>query len=490
MSILTDATALRTDARGRRWIPITVLSVAAVLSFALHFRPGEVAFLEEWPLAEYWNEHGLLGFAAHYGPWSASRPLHLVPTALGLLLGGGSPVGIFAILGLVAAGQFLLVMWALKPVQPPFVVAVAIGLFVSLHPLWAAGYLQRFLPAQTAVLVVIVVVGAVVRFVGGGRVHWLWIAGACTAIALCIYPGPAAAVPLLTLSVCLAMKSSLRRLASVIAAVLVPAALVTLYSLVVVRVFTPSGSSYESSTVDVAAVASPVQTLTMIADTLVAEGRLILLAMVVVIAIAVTLGVTRIMTPRSAVVMAVVALCGPACAVVFFGNASWLHDIDRVSYASSLGALAALLAWPLAAARVHRGVQTTLALALIAVSVVGAVRGVESWQPFISLQHKLFTQIAPIAAEVQEGQIIVVVDHSGTYGSEYTLPQYYISSASHIMTGRATQVWLCSMPGDPPLDSAGECTVDALGPNAVKVSTFEVPHGSVDIYLASKVPNG
>ena len=115
----------------RSWVRIAFVVLGVAVVFMTHFRPWEVAFLEEWPLAELWSDRGGLAFAANYFEWSLSRPLHLVPTAIGLALTGGAPFGIFLILGLVAVGQFLFVFWALRPVAKSFWATGAVALFIA-----------------------------------------------------------------------------------------------------------------------------------------------------------------------------------------------------------------------------------------------------------------------------------------------------------------------------------------------------------------------
>ena len=476
----------RTHRGWRAGIPPVVLVLGAVLSFAAHFRPWEVGFLEEWPLAEIWIERGGLGFAANFAEWSLSRPLHLIPTGLGLAISAGQPWGIFLILGLVAAGQFLVTVWAVRGALASRWVSGAVALFVSLHPLWPGGYLQRFLPAQTAVLALAVTIGFLMRWLrSGGRQRLVWAAGA-TMLGLCVYPGTAAVTPLAALVLALAIRSPLRRRTAAVVVVLAASAAVTIYSLVIARLITPSGATYEAGNIAIGAAGGVREVVTYIASTLVNQGPWLVLAIVGVCAAGAALSLLGAIPPATGWLMAGAALVSPVGALVFFGNTAWLQDIDRLGYTTSLGIAVALVVWPVTTTGARPHLQAALAAALIAVALIGGFVGIRHWQPYIALQHQLFDELAPVVAEADGDEIVVVVDHSGTFGTQYTLPQIYISSASHLMNADDTEVWLCSLPGDPPLVGAGVCDARDTGDDLRLVRTFSVPAGQVDLFISRR----
>ena len=474
----------------RSWVRIAFVVLGVAVVFMTHFRPWEVAFLEEWPLAELWSDRGGLAFAANYFEWSLSRPLHLVPTAIGLALTGGAPFGIFLILGLVAVGQFLFVFWALRPVAKSFWATGAVALFIALHPLWSGGFLQRFLPAQTAGLALIIGAGFVIRWLMRGQARWIIAAAVTVFLGLCVYPGAAAAAPLMALVVALAVRTTWRR--RIIAVVVVTGAsvLMTVYSLVIARLIIPGGASYEAGNFVSGSIGGPSEFVTYVGSALLGRGLGILLGVFAVAVLGAVLALTSAIPHWAGWLMTGTAVVSPLCTIVFFGNVAWLQDVERIGYATSLGLGVALLVWPLTSRGRRPRFEVVVASVLVVFALIGAVRGVQHWQPYIALQHQLFDELAPAVHEASGDDFVVVVDHSGTFGAEYTLPQGYISSASHLMNDDNTRVWLCSLEADPPLGGAGVCNPADTGVDMRLVNTFSVPNGEVDIFISRPQTDG
>ncbi len=458
--------------------------------FLAHFRPWEVAFLEEWPLAEIWTYRGGDAFIANFFEWSLSRPLHLVPTALGLALTGGAPWGIFLVLGIVAASQFVGVLWALRTTSRSFWINGAVALFISLHPLWPGGYLQRFLPAQTAALALVLAAGMLIRWLQQGRVGWIVGSVIVLIVGLCVYPGPAMAAPLMALVVALAVETTWRRRVIGIVVVTAASASVTLYSLLIVRLIAPGGATYEAGNIAAGSVGGPRAIVSHVGSVLLGSGFVVLVGILLVTLLGGILALTGSVPDRAGWLTAGTAAVSPVCALVFFGNVAWLQDVERVAYATSLGLGVALLVWPITSLGRRPRVEVFIAALLVVGSLLGAVRGVNHWQPYIALQHQLFAELEPVVAEADGDEIVVVVDHSGTFGTEYTLPQSYISSASHVMHDDNTRVWLCSLAEDPALFGAGVCDPRDTGDDLRLVRSFEVPKGTVDIFIGVPPPAG
>ncbi|WP_433586460.1 hypothetical protein [Microbacterium hydrocarbonoxydans] len=469
----------------RPWLRPALVVLGALVAFAAHFRPWEVAFLEEWPLAEFWMERGGFAFAANYFEWSLSRPLHLAPTGLGLALSGGTPFGIWVVLGLVAAGQFLAVVWALRSVGRSFWVTGAVALMISLHPFWPGGYLQRFLPAQTAALALFLAAGLLIRYLQQGRVRWIVWAGVAIILGLCVYPGIAVASPLMALVVALAVPSSWKRRIIGTVTITVSAAIVMLYSLVIARMIVPGGATYESGNFAPATVGGPREFVMHVGTVLVGPGFVVLGGIIFIALLGGALALAGAIPQWAGWLITGTAAVSPACVLVFFANILWLQDVERVAYATSLGLAIALLVWPLTSLGQRVRLEAVIAIVLVAITLVGAVRGIHRWQPYIALQHQLFSELAPVVKEAEGDEIVVVVDHSGMFGSEYTLPQHYMSSASHVMNGDPTRVWLCYLPTDPPLAGAVPCNDADTGKDLRLVSSFTVPQGDVDIYIGT-----
>lgn len=463
--------------------------VGAIVAFAVHFRPWEVAFLEEWPLAAYWVSQGPVGFVEHYFEWSLSRPLHLVPTEIGLAITGGSPGGIFLVMGIVAAGQFVLVVWALRPVSRSFWLSASVAFVVALHPLWPGGFLQRFLPAQTAALALIIVAGLLIRWLQHGRVRTIVLAAVVLLLGLCVYPGPAVAAPLVALVLAVAVQAPLRRRLVALLTIIASSAAMTLYSLVITRLINPGGGGYEAGNFAPATMAGARQLLPYLGAALLDQGHLILAGVFALMILGAVLALVGAIPHWAGWLISATALVSPLCAVVFFGNVAWLQDIDRIGYATSLGLIAALAIWPITSLPRPR-LEGAAAIILAIAALAGAASGVQHWQPYIQLQHRLFAELAPVVHEATGDEVVVVIDHSGTYGSAFTLPQYYISSASQVMNDDPTTVWLCYLESDPPLDGATVCDSSDTGDHLRLVRTFGLPTGNVDIYIGEPRSDG
>lgn len=463
-----------------------VLVVGALLAFAVHFRPWEVAFLEEWPIAEYWMDEGAVAFVAHYFGWSLGRPLHLLPTELGLAVAGGAPGGIFLILGLVAAAQFLFTIWVVRSVSRSSWLGAAVALFIALHPLWPGGYLQRFLPAQTAELAMIIAAGFLIRWLQHGLVRWILGAGATLVLGLAVYPGSAVAAPVLAVVLALVVRATWRRRIIGVVVFTGASALMTLYSLIITRLIAPQGGTYEAGNFTESTTAGPRQAVTILSATLVSHGASILLGVAAIVALGALLALTGMIPHWAGWLTTGSAIVSPLCALVYFGNIAWLQDPDRLGYATSLGLIAALLVPPIASLGVRPRLENIVAVALVAASLLGAARGIQVWQPYVQLQHRLLAELEPVVRDASGDEIVVVVDHSGTYGSVYTLPQYYIKSASHVMNEDKTDVWLCSLATDPPLEGAAVCDAADTGVGLRSAGSFTVPQGTVDLYIGQR----
>lgn len=472
--------------RFRRWLPPLILVIGSLVVFAAHFRPWEGGLLEEWALARDWQLNGGWNVLFAYVEWTISRPLHLLPTMLGLALAGGSPTGIFAIMGLVAVLQFLGVMWALRPVSRSFWVNAAVGLFLALHPLWPAGFLQRFLPAQTAALALVIALGFAIRWLRQGRARWLIGTGVTLIIGFAVYPGPAAVAPLATLVAALVIPSSWRRRIVVVVVATASTGLTMLYSIVIVRLVIPAGTnSYELANIEAAAVTSVRELITYVAGTFINSGALLVLGILAVMVLGAVLSLTRVIPNSAGWLMAGVAIASPICAVVFFGSIAWLQDIDRIGYTTSLALAVALMIWPVTAGGRPIKLEAVIASGLVLVSVAGALIGISRWQPYIQTQHQLLAALASPVKEATGDESVVVVDHSGTFGYLYTFPLQYLQGASIVSIEDPTKVWLCFPESSQyPLPSGGiTCDPSSQGLDLKPAGSLTLSGGDVDFYI-------
>lgn len=454
--------------------------------FAVHFRPWEGGLLEEWALARDWQLNGGWRVLYAYVEWTISRPLHLIPTMLGLAISGGSPAGIFLIMGVVAVAQFLGVLWALRTISRSFWVSAAVALFVALHPLWPAGLLQRFLPAQTAALALIIALGLVIRWLQTGRVRWLIGTVVTLILGFAVYPGPAVVAPLLALAVALAVRSTWKRRIVIVAAATAATGLMTLYSIVIVRLVTPAGhNSYELSNIESSAVKGLHDLFRYIVGTFVNYGIPLLLGILAVIVLAAVLSLTGAIPNHAGWLMAGVAILSPACAVVFFGSTAWLQDIDRIGYTTSLGLAVALVIWPLTATGDPKRLEVAFLSGMAVLAILGCLIGIRHWQPFVQTQHRLLTALQPVVTEATGDESVVVVDRSGTFGNLYSFPLQYLQGAAVVADHDLSKVWLCfPEAGSFPVPSGGvTCDPTESGLNLRPAGTLAIDGGQVDFYI-------
>ncbi|EIC09012.1 hypothetical protein OR221_0720 [Microbacterium laevaniformans OR221] len=472
-------------ASSTRWQTITFVAAATVV-FAAHFRPWEVGYMEEWPLARDFSGGGALGFASNYFEWTLSRPLHLVPTMIGLIVGGGWPGMIFLVLAVVAVLQFWGVLWALRPLSRSVWINGAVGLFVALHPLWPAGYLQRFLPAQTAAMAVVFALGMFIRWLSKGRVRWLVWGCVVLLAGLATYPGPAAVAPIAAVVIAVAISTSWRRRIVLVGSVTLTAGLMTFYSLVVTRFISPDAPSYEIGNIEQAAVKSLREMLTLIATTIAHDGPIIIAGMAAIVIIAAILAFCGAIPYRAGGLMVLGVAVSPLSTVVFFGNTGWLVDIDRLGYVISLALAATLMVWPLTGSETRRIVPLVLSAAVAFSSIAGAAVGIQHWQPYIAAQHHLLTELGPVVREAGTGEVVTVVDHSGTLGLFPSFPLQYLGPASVVWNNDNTPVWLCFQAPTPVPGGGSVCDPKDTGSDMRLIKTVQLSGGTADIYIGKR----
>jgi len=150
--------------------------------------------------------------------------------------------------------------------------------------------------------------------------------------------------------------------------------------------------------------------------------------------------------------------------------------------------VAGLLLWPLTSTGARPRVQTVIAIGMLLVTAVGVVRGIQHWQPSMQTQKQLLAELKPIVKKASGDELVVVIDHSGTYGTQFTFPLQYLGSASRVMNQDSTPVWLCFDSSDPYQIPGGgvECDPDDTGTDLRLQTVVHRPGGDVDIYLSRK----
>jgi hypothetical protein len=481
---------MRAVAGSRRWVRPAVIVVGALVVFLFHFRPWEGGLLEEWAIADDWQRDGGWGVFAGYLQWTLSRPLHLFPTLIGLAVGGGAPSAIFGVIAVVAVGQYLAVIWAVRPLSRSFWVSTSVAFAIALHPLWPGGFLQRFLPAQVAMLALLLALGFAVRYLRSGRARWAIALGLTLLAGLGFYPGPAVVAPIAAAAVALTVQASLRRRIVVVATATAASAVMTLYSLAVVRLVSSDGAgSYELNNIEQAAVTSIGDLIRYIGFTIVGQGLLLIAGVLAVATLGALLALTGAIPDRIGWLIAACAVVSPMTAVVFFGSAAWLQDIDRLGYTTSMMLAVSLLLWPIAGGDRRPPLEHVLASVLVAVSLLGAWTGVRHWQQYVGIQHELFAALTPVVEATDGDEAVVVVDRSGNLGQLYTFPLQYLDPAARVATGDPTHVWLCfDEASSQPLPAGGTVCAPSDLEKLQLVTTAPIGSGEVDLYTGQWSP--
>jgi hypothetical protein len=419
-------------------VVIGALAVAAV-----HFRPWEGAMLEDWELADAWRTGGLAGLPGRLHA-TLGRPLHLLPHYLGMALSNGGVTGPYAVLVAVAVAQFVVAMWAVRPLVSAWWTRWALALLVALHPWWVAGDILRFMPAQVAVLGVVVWLGASLRYLQSGRGVWLIPGGFAVVLGLLTYQGPALA--LVMGSVALAVSASMpRRGVRLVLVTTAAVGAVLMWSIVIVPKLVPD--SYEAQLMS-GGLTDPVASVRAILRTLLlhGEGVLVLLGAVAITVIA--LGLHARLWPWQVWILLGFVAASPLAALAYASNTLHLNDPERVVL--PVGVLLWIVACSVAdRLPVHGGVaRGVLAVVLIATALGGAA-GYARWTGYSSAQQELLAAVEAVREEVPADATVIVEDTTGRYGDVYLLLPPHLNYALDVEYGAGADGVLCTASGAP-----------------------------------------
>lgn len=472
----------------RRFRPSVLPVAAAVLVLVVHFRPWQQGLLEDWGLALAWKQEGFGGYVARL-PATLGRPLHLLPHFVGMALSNGGFVGPYAVLTAVALGQLLCAAWALAPVVSSRALRWGIALAIAVHPWWAGGDILRFMPAQVAVLGVVVWLGAAVRFLEGRRAAWLVLATLAPLAGLLTYEGPLAALLIGAFTLTATGRASVRRRLAVFGSTVLVAAAVVAWSAVIAPAISPQ--SYEGQLVG--GLPDPRASVVAIARTMLHHTPALLLALAIVGLIVLDLGFSRRVGRRDAWVLLVATVSAPLAALAYAATSLHLHDPERVGLPVGLAAwLVLCVAAPAitAAAAPRRVVLAVLLLG----SVAGAVAGYRTWTTFAEDQQQLIRALEPVRAAAPPGSTVVVADESGRWGDVYLFLPPHLALAMQVEQGAGAAVELCTQPGvarrQPvaevyPISTTPDCGADSAA-GSTGGTTISVGAGPVDVFVRPK----
>lgn len=484
---MTTATASRTVV-SIRTIRIVVLIVSVLVVFFFQFRPLQNGLLEDWQFAQVWKTSGWNGFWASL-PGTIGRPFHLITPFLGLALSNGGFVGMFAVLGIIAVGQFLVVLWAFPPTSRYEPLVWAAGLGVALHPWWAAGDILRYMPAQFSCLAFCFFVALTLRYMRGHRLRDLIVASLAGLIGLLAYQALAITYLAFALLVLLLLpRRSTQQSVSVFLAALLPVVITFIYSVFLAPLLVPN--SYEASLGDGAQ--GIWATLKAIAKTLLRQSPMAELSLVVLAGTTVVIAALRIISVRNALFIVLLIVSSPLSAGAYAANALQLNDPERLSFPIGTTAWLAMIAWPLVAGGGRVTSKVLIAAILTVLITVGASINLVQWAQYSSTQSKILRLIQPAVERADPTDKVLVADSSGTLGDVYTFLPPHLWFASEVENDKATEVDLCTVDGTVkdqpvaerfPIETTAACSVVDTGGAREMVSSTRIDGKPVDVYI-------
>ena len=421
-----------------------VLVVLAALAVAgLHFRPWQGAMLEDWNLAANWEAGGLSSLYPSLRT-TLGRPFHLLPHYLGMVLSDGGVAGPFAVLAAVAVAQFLVAMWALRPLVSTWWTRWAFGLLIALHPWWVAGDILRFMPAQVSVLGVVVWLGASVRYLRTGRGIWLVPAAVAVVVGLLTYQGPAAALLMASVALALAVSAAVpRRGATLVLVTTAAVGAVMIWSIVIAPRLVPDSYEYQLMS---GGLTDPVASVRAIVRTLLLHGHGVLVLMGAVAVAVIALGLHARLRPWQVWALLALVAAAPLAAIAYASNTFHLNDAERV------GLPVGVLLWVVACSVADRlparraTARGLLAVVLLA-TVLGAAAGYVRWAGYSSAQEELITAVAAVREDVPDDATVIVEDVTGRYGDVYLLLPPHLNYALDVQHGAGADGVLCTASG-------------------------------------------
>ena len=482
------------SARGAWW---AAAIIAGVVVFFCHFRPWEVGLLEEWGFADSVNRHGWSVFVDPSFV-ELGRPLQNLVVFVALAPGLGI-LGIQLMLGVVAVGQFVVVLrFGSRDGLRPWL-ALIVALVFALHPLWPAGFILRYLCAQIAILGTIAAISLIYRYLHGARA-WLLLPSAVLVVAaLLTYQAPAAVLPLaaLALSVMIPAATVRRRwLATVV--IVAAVAATTLWSTVIAQKLAPSGATYESSLLGISGGGGALQTVktilrsvAQIPVTLTSRAPATVIAVVVLLVILFALHRSIGMSRRVTWTLAVLTILSLVMSAPYAVNPIHVLDPERVGGPAALTLEIVVMLWCLLSPERAVPLQTAVAAGLLVATAAATAISLTYWGRYSGIQRSLLTLIAPAVTQATGHQRVLIEDGSGVLGDVYTGFPADLSSSSHVFNSDPTNVVMCTIDGitqrQPvaaifPLTTIKYCSA-VKRPNAQLVTRGEIAGGPVKVYI-------
>ncbi|RYV49827.1 hypothetical protein [Pengzhenrongella frigida] len=463
----------------------TVRAVLCTLGVLLaHFRPWQGGLVEELGILLAWQGQG---FSAYTAPASIQgtlgRPLHLLPAYVSLEISQGGYAGLYGALALAALAQLLLVVWGLRPTGASSQVRWFVALALALHPWWIGGFTLRFLPAQVAIALCALWLGATVRFGAGGGRRWLVVAYFSLLAALLHYQAPAFGVLLGTAALIVVLRWPVRRAAGVAAVALAAVATSGAWALV----FAPRiAATYEAAIIDAYDIA-PSAAVTTAYKTVLLHSPSLLLLLVGVGLVVLSLGFSQVLTPGRAWLLLVMIAGTPGAALIFYPSSFHLASAEHVQLAVGLGGWLVLAALAVSITQRPR-LALVVAATLAAAGLAGGVFGYAHWGRLALEQHSLVEAAVDMRDSLKSDQVLIAADRTGYYGSLYLFPPPHLDIAVQLHDGPGPEVILCT-PADivrQPGLATPDCAAVMDRATASFLGTEEMERGPVDFYAVQR----
>lgn len=428
------------------WLPYAEAFTIALLAAASLWsvRP----LLEEWGLFRAYNSVGLSHLASVF-PLISMRPLHLTPSALQWLAGGGQVWGVGIVAALMLLARYFAVRWAVAPVLPPvqrWAFSTAGAVLIG----WPALWLARFHPAQLSATLFFILLGLSIRL-GIRNSLWSYISGMLSLCALLmVYQALALLVFTIPLLSYLwvppgqSQEFSARIARSTRSCIMIGAGFI-LYGMYAAFIYTVMDGVYEVTMATSAQQTNPAMLL--LGNISIAYGATFgrspeSLALLIALLCVAAAGPEDQRAGRYALLAVLAVFCLPLTSLVYINPVN-LRDPERAMFPVACGALIVLLGLFMVrtAAKRFDFRYMIIATALLASSVVSAhnTRGVWDFQKDIT------TQITNLALSTRATHIILR-DETGLLGDVYTFLGDGLSDAV-ASRGVEVKIELCTPPG-------------------------------------------
>ncbi len=462
------------------WVAV---ALGAAVVFILHFRPWEAGLLEDWLLVDQWRSDGPAEYANYLSSF-VTRPITVLIVISSIALTGDF-VGYWLGHGLMAAGQFLVLIWAFRPVVRSRWLLYGAALVFALHPLWAAGYVLRFTSATEATFFSCIALGLLVRYLRSGRRLALAGAFALQAVALLTYQAGAIVFILATAAVAAVIASSWRRRLLAVSTAVLCTAVVFGYNVLVAPLINPG--SYVTRLLDRGGgFVDPAEGVRTVYRIVTSDDIALLVGIVAVLALAGLLRAARAIDTVAAFAMAALAVLSPFTALVFLAEGVLIGSPERVSLVVGQTLALALIVWAIGSRSEARGLQAVLIGAGVVGSLVMSVFAIRQWNEYEAVQQQVLAAIGPAVAEASDEETVVVVDHSGTLGSDYLFFPGYLRHASSYTHGDRTDATFCRADDAPPRPEgnwAPTCDELDLEGEWRPAGSAEIPGGRIEVFV-------